>query len=131
MVQKLISNKMKKKIILLLGAGYLTLAMGAPVMAESLPCLSGSFVGSSGDFTIKCHTSKGFALGCILTTEQIVKFREMIDSSLQKNGHVNDLQKNGDVVTFTYSWNGIPTEYEATWEESISSFTGLIVSNTD
>ena len=118
---------MKKKIVLLLGAGSLTLAMGAPVMAESLPCLSGSSGGSS----VQCHTAKGFALGCILTTEQIVKFREMVDSSLHKKGHVSGLQKNGDVVTFTYSWNDVPTEYEATWEESSSSFTGLAVSNTD
>ena len=114
---------MKKKIVLLLGTGYITLVMGNPVMADSLPC----FAGSSGGFDIQCHTSKGFALGCILTTEQIVKFREMVDGSLQKNGHVSDLQKNGSIVTFTYSWNGIPTEYEATWEESISSFTGLMI----
>ena len=122
---------MKKKIILLLGTGYLTLAMGAPAMAESLPCLSGFSGGFSGDFSIKCHTSKGFALGCILTTEQIVKFREMVDSSLQKKGHVSGLQKNGNVVTFTYFWNDVPTEYEATWEESSSSFTGLAVSKVD
>lgn len=118
---------MKKKTVLLLGAGYLALAMGAPVMAEPLPCLSGS----SGGFSVQCHTAKGFALGCILTTEQIVKFREMVDSSLQKKGHVSGLQKNGDVVTFTYSWNDVPTEYEATWQESISSFTGLVVSKVD
>ena len=118
---------MKKKIVLLLGAGYLTLAMGAPAMAESLPCLSGFSAG----FSVQCHTAKGFALGCILTTEQIVKFREMVDSSLQKKGHVSGLQKNGNVVTFTYSWNGISAEYEATWEDSISSFTGLVVSNID
>ena len=54
-------NLMKKKIVLLLGAGYLALAMGAPVMAEPLPCLSGS----SGGFSVQCHTAKGFALGCI------------------------------------------------------------------
>ena len=119
--------EMKKKIILLLGAGYLTLAIGAPVMAESLPCLSGS----SGGFVVKCHTSKGFSLGCILTTEQIVKFRELVDGNLQKIGYVDVLQKNGDAVTFTYSWNGIPTKYETTWDESTSSFTELMVSNTD
>ena len=118
---------MKKKIILLLGAGYLAFAMAPSVMAKPIPCVSGS----SGGFVIKCHTSKGFALGCILTSDQIVKFRELVDSNLQKNGHVDGLQKNGDVVTFTHSWNGIPTKYEATWQDSTSSFTGLVVSNTD
>ena len=122
---------MKNKVVLFLGSVCITLVMWTPVMAESLPCIFGSPVGSSAGVSVKCHTSKGFALGCILTTEQIVKFREIVDSNLQKNGHVSDLQKNGDIVSFTYSWNNISTKYEVTWEDFTSNFTGLIISKVD
>ena len=52
-------------VILLLGTGYLTLAMGAPAMAESLPCLSGFFGGFSGDFTEEYSTQACSCCGSI------------------------------------------------------------------
>ena len=89
------------------------------------PCLGGLF----GGFQVKCHTEKGFKIGCVLTKEQIVLFRELVDANLPKKGYVHDLTKVGNSVAFSYGWNGVDTDYYTYWNEEAGVFEALATLN--
>jgi len=113
---------MKKILILSLLASSLLVSQ---IAAAETPCLGGAF----GGFAVKCHTEKGFKIGCALTKEQIVLFRELVDANLQKKGYVSDVSKVGNSVTFSYNWNGSITEYYTYWNEATGAFEYLTTLN--